>query len=223
MRLRALAFTVLAAALASSAPSQAAVMVATWSTTIQQVRQPDELVPGPDLVGEAFQIKLTYDTELGDLYEQEKDGRPYSFLLEGLLSAAVSYGDEPFSNIDLTGYSSEQKYGLGDTGPFGYSSLSTQIPGGGFLAFDLLTSRADRASHDLTQPFATAFEGEGLFIVVTPDFEFQLDLASTDGKPGWLTVERQAAAVPEPATWALMISGFGMAGAALRRRRAVPA
>jgi hypothetical protein len=26
-------------------------------------------------------------------------------------------------------------------------------------------------------------------------------------------------AVPEPAAWALMIAGFGMAGAALRRRR----
>ena len=31
------------------------------------------------------------------------------------------------------------------------------------------------------------------------------------------------AAVPEPATWALMISGFGLAGASLRRRRAVAA
>jgi hypothetical protein len=30
-------------------------------------------------------------------------------------------------------------------------------------------------------------------------------------------------AVPEPASWALMISGFGMAGAMLRRRRAVAA
>lgn len=30
-------------------------------------------------------------------------------------------------------------------------------------------------------------------------------------------------AVPEPATWGLMITGFGMAGAALRRRRAVAA
>jgi len=31
------------------------------------------------------------------------------------------------------------------------------------------------------------------------------------------------AAVPEPASWALMIGGFGMAGAALRRRRAMVA
>lgn len=30
-------------------------------------------------------------------------------------------------------------------------------------------------------------------------------------------------AVPEPATWALMIGGFGLAGSALRRRRAVTA
>ena len=30
-------------------------------------------------------------------------------------------------------------------------------------------------------------------------------------------------AVPEPATWALMIGGFGLAGAALRRRRVVAA
>jgi hypothetical protein len=29
--------------------------------------------------------------------------------------------------------------------------------------------------------------------------------------------------VPEPTTWALMIGGFGLAGAALRRRRAVAA
>lgn len=32
--------------------------------------------------------------------------------------------------------------------------------------------------------------------------------------------EAQQAAVPEPATWALMIGGFGLAGASLRRRRA---
>jgi len=30
------------------------------------------------------------------------------------------------------------------------------------------------------------------------------------------------ASVPEPASWALMIAGFGLAGGALRRRRRAP-
>ena len=34
-----------------------------------------------------------------------------------------------------------------------------------------------------------------------------------------ITVDHVASAAPEPATWALMIGGFGMAGATLRRRR----
>ena len=33
-------------------------------------------------------------------------------------------------------------------------------------------------------------------------------------------VSGSVAAVPEPATWAMMIAGFGLAGAAMRRRRA---
>jgi hypothetical protein len=41
-----------------------------------------------------------------------------------------------------------------------------------------------------------------------PDFAFTADSAVVNG------------AVPEPATWALMLGGFGLAGAALRRRRA---
>ncbi len=34
-----------------------------------------------------------------------------------------------------------------------------------------------------------------------------------------LTVTESAAAVPEPASWAMLITGFGLTGAALRRRR----
>lgn len=42
-----------------------------------------------------------------------------------------------------------------------------------------------------------------------------------DGLAGTADLSAGGGGVPEPATWALMISGFGMAGTALRRRRAV--
>lgn len=36
----------------------------------------------------------------------------------------------------------------------------------------------------------------------------------------WLGSGQSGSAVPEPATWAMMIAGFGLAGAAIRKRRA---
>lgn len=53
----------------------------------------------------------------------------------------------------------------------------------------------------------------GLQIADTPIDD---DYENEDGKGGF-------GAVPEPSTWALMIAGFGLAGQALRRRRAQPA
>lgn len=43
---------------------------------------------------------------------------------------------------------------------------------------------------------------------------------SPDGAPLSLTVA-EAAAVPEPATWAMLTIGFGAVGAAMRGRRSV--
>lgn len=42
---------------------------------------------------------------------------------------------------------------------------------------------------------------------------------NNDSADGYRLGSISVAAVPEPATWALMIGGFGLAGAALRRRR----
>lgn len=43
------------------------------------------------------------------------------------------------------------------------------------------------------------------------------------GAPGLDNVSLSAAAVPEPTAWALLITGFGLSGAGLRRRRAAMA
>ena len=58
--------------------------------------------------------------------------------------------------------------------------------------------------------------------------DFQLDYFRTWGSlpaPGAIitTPPEAVAAVPEPATWAMMIGGFGLVGVALRRRAAVTA
>lgn len=46
---------------------------------------------------------------------------------------------------------------------------------------------------------------------------------NNDSADGYRLGSISVAAVPEPGTWALMIGGFGLAGASLRRRRAVAA
>ena len=53
------------------------------------------------------------------------------------------------------------------------------------------------------------------------------NIATDSRAPNYLKttsqIYRQFAAVPEPATWALMIMGFGLMGAAMRRDRKVTA
>lgn len=66
---------------------------------------------------------------------------------------------------------------------------------------------------------ATAFALTGLMQV--QGYEF-IGTSASPIASGWLATYAPAV-VPEPATWGLMITGFGMVGFGLRRRRAAPA
>lgn len=86
-------------------------------------------------------------------------------------------------------------------------------------------------------PFFSYFNEGGPF-----DFDDNIQPGETDGRFGFYappastytiflvdsnfvttTTSGQASGTPEPGTWSLMIGGFGLAGAALRRRRLQPA
>jgi len=70
--------------------------------------------------------------------------------------------------------------------------------------------------------FPSTFKATGSSTLLQFTYEngpgfFNLDNVSVQGTPG-VTV---GGAVPEPATWALMLVGFGMVGAAMRQRKLV--
>lgn len=75
-------------------------------------------------------------------------------------------------------------------------------------------------------PFGTVGNMEWVLVsfnYVATSTSTTLRLASTDdnGAGGVFFDAVSVTTVPEPATWALMIGGFGMAGATLRRRKAL--
>ena len=69
----------------------------------------------------------------------------------------------------------------------------------------------------------TQYGGPDLFTLNgnTPVFNLgTFNLSSITSGAAQIRISAVTAAVPEPATWAMMIGGFGMVGASLRRRKA---
>jgi hypothetical protein len=56
---------------------------------------------------------------------------------------------------------------------------------------------------------------EGYYALIGPS----VDYGTNQWSPGTWAIRNTGGGVPEPASWALMIAGFGALGAALRRRR----
>ncbi len=92
------------------------------------------------------------------------------------------------------------------------------------------TVSAGGQTFNVVAPADGPFTNAGRMAWVTDGFSFvgtgaptTLALAATNGTNGGVFFDAISVqmAVPEPATWAMMIGGFGLAGAALRRRRAL--
>lgn len=152
----------------------------------------------------------------------------FSFAAGGLFT--ITYLDGLTSPYGGTPYAD----GLGDTGYLandsgGSSGLgfpSIHIDPSFYPAYlnELVGAFADASGVVVGNPFLI---GDGTTIAA-PVGAFQLLLGYNDDifsdNSGSLRVEvsgPDASVVPEPASWALMVGGFGLTGAALRRRRQV--
>ncbi len=104
--------------------------------------------------------------------------------------------------------------------------LSTSIGGNDVVAYPFVTDAGPLTSAAFTFAVPAPFYGEdGEFVTYT---QFRLtggtiEFFSDNGAGYTIAVDRMGGAIPEPATWAFLILGFGAVGGAMRasRRRTV--
>lgn len=128
---------------------------------------------------------------------------------EGVLLAALGDNDQPGLLRRTVAATPGRTYHLSfDLGhiPHGGFNLLQVFWGGGMLL---------EVGRGQVLPFETFH-----YDVVAPNESPALTFLYVDNDGRWLLDNvRVVAAVPEPATWAMLILGFGLAGAAARRRR----
>jgi hypothetical protein len=193
----------LAAALAMATTVQAAAMVYTISGV------GFGSLGGVNFTDAAFDIRLVGDT---DNLQDFGVGAPSISPLE---SATVRIGG--FADAVLTG---STRFGLNRD--FNVFFLARDDGFGfGLDLFDFHVTDAQEMAFDYASPYGPV-AGSGVFVGQFQDVgasQGSLTFQSASG----VTFSSAAfgAAVPEPAAWALMIAGFGLAGASLRTRAAL--
>lgn len=202
-----------AAALALAGHAGATVMTASLNGSFDPIR----LGPDHEFIGGGWDANLVYDTDFGIASNVGGDQR--------LDWTAASGGPSPLTGGLLTA--------------FGFDGTSYSYDLAGFTSFSLV-----RSISGTSLSFSTAdisFEGTSYHFGETPDLGADLSLdaayhystfqsglnptssnirsADFDGSAYTDFIHIMPAPVPEPATWGLLILGFGGIGAVLRHRR----
>lgn len=181
---------------------------------------------GSDLTGAMVQVDFDFDLDKGEMWgpayhlgwgETVDPGNPYGS--PGNMTVTInglSYqltGDnysEYFNHVDLDS-------GIVDTQilimSHGYDALDM-----GWIGVNYLISNAGHGG-DVFKPFTLTQPVSGALGVNHDDGHMGRYADFNFGFGSQVNTLSLSYAVPEPANWALMIAGFGMTGAALRRRR----
>ena len=118
---------------------------------------------------------------------------PGSFADELSFSFEIDNGGSLSLLAKLYGYASQDPIFFECCGPYDFAATSIEM----LNSFDITGIRGDNLTGIQSRAFGA--------------------LRAIDGSPG--TFNYSAGAVPEPASWAMLIAGFGLIGAAARRRR----
>lgn len=215
-----------AGAMLAASPAEAAIMMATFygSTPYGGYDYAGVFgAPGQSLAYKSATVSFTYDSERGDGATTASDdfrvGGTWWGGVGPILSATVTI-DGVSLGMDLSHYSYADSYG----GEWTWLSGRSQTPGASDSFLSAMVYHD--APADLSAPFFVYAYGSGALQLYKPDAWGEM-LAETEFEFGGLEVtyvgpSPMPGGVPEPATWALMLAGFGLAGHALRRRRAYP-
>jgi hypothetical protein len=127
------------------------------------------------------------------------------------------FGADDGTDGNITSYSTIAAALATITGTWSYSTQDvdgSSFDPAGFFVNSVFTQLS---TNDIPAP---ALQGGAFTFTVNPGDTWGFYVATTDGAlgRGSLTVNL-GAAIPEPQSWAMLIAGFGLVGAAMRRRR----
>ena len=227
--------TIIAALLAASAAGSAGALTISYGQDITTPRQPD---------WNAYLSWRQFDPSLGTLtavnFEIRGQVTGYQYV-ENRQSYGISVdvGDQAYVNLTAPGAAAYGAWPLWHGGiqrltPFdgtldfagssgGYGSGSASATSGGY-SFDLDayigTGFVDGVRLDVSSFAAQGYDIDDYFAQYT--FDEVTGGASVIYTYDAPVVVPPAGGVPEPASWAMLIAGFGLVGAGQRRRRGIP-
>jgi hypothetical protein len=226
---RTFAAAVAAAGLLAAMPAAAVVKIATYSGTISRGNDDTGVftAPGTNLAGYSWVIKYTYDKALGGV--QSGDGLTYDLSYGGpaygVVGSPIIKATFTINGVTLTEDGSYGGIANTNSSPFtqhfAYETPNNGTTTGTYYLYSYSNVAGAAGSLDQNVGPLTTNTGGGGFIWSVQDIATGNVIDNASGDFGTDMVYSVGNAVPEPASWALMIGGFGMVGAALRRHRTV--